>query len=229
MPKYDILLFDADQTLLDFHRSEREAVSDCLNACNIEASDRNIEIYSKINKSFWQMLERGEIEKKLLFEGRWRAFGDKLGVEIDAPMISKMYLESLSQKAYIIDGAYQMCEHLSKHCRMYIITNGNKAVQKGRLEKLSITSFFEGIFISEDIGYEKPRIEFFEAVERNIPDFNKQRALVIGDSLTSDIKGGINAGIDTCWYNPCFLEPPHDMDITYIAHSFSDIEAILKE
>lgn len=227
MPKYSILLFDADQTLLDFHRSEREAVRDCLCACKIEPSDNNIETYSRINAEFWRMLERGEIEKSRLFEERWRAFGAELGVNIDAAAVSKMYLESLSHKSYLIDGAYEMCERLAKKCRLYIITNGNKTVQTRRLEALGITELFDGIFISEDIGYEKPRIEFFDAVRRGISDFNDRDAIVIGDSLTSDIKGGINVGIDTCWYNPRALSAPSDMNITYIVRSFSEIERIV--
>ena len=109
---------------------------------------------------------------------------------------------------------------------MYIVTNGQKKVQNGRLFGSVLKDLFIKAFISEDVGYEKPRIEYFEAVAREIPDFDKSKTVIIGDSLTSDIKGGVNFGIDTCWYNPCGKECPEDMKITYMVSSFDDIRKI---
>lgn len=227
MPKYKTLLFDADQTLLDFHRSEHEAVTDCLNALGIPVSSETIAKYSEINTSYWKMLERGEIEKKKLYSARWKTFAEFYGYDIDAEGISRLYLERLAEKAYVLDGAEQLCERLSKHCRIYIITNGNKSVQDGRMGKLSISRLFLDKFISEEIGYEKPSVEYFNIVKSKIPDFDPDTTLVIGDSLTSDIQGGINAGLDTCWYNPQGKPAPEGMNITYTVSKFSEIEDIV--
>ena len=227
MPKYTTLLFDADQTLLDFHRSEHEAVTDCLEAFSVPANDETIAKYSEINTMYWKMLERGEIEKTKLYSERWRAFAEYYGYDIDAKKISELYLDSLSQKAYVLDGAEQLCQTLSKHCRLYIITNGNKKVQNGRMGKLALSNLFIDRFVSEEIGFEKPSVEYFNIVKSKIPNFDPKTTLVIGDSLTSDIQGGINAGLDTCWYNPQRKLAPEGMNITYIVSKLSEIEDIV--
>lgn len=227
MQKYTILLFDADQTLLDFHRSEHEAVTDCLEAFGVSVSDETISKYSEINTMYWKMLERGEIEKDKLYSERWKTFAEFYGYDIDAEKISRLYIDRLSEKAYLLDGAEQLCKKLSEHCRLYIITNGNKKVQNGRFGKLDISKLFADRFISEEIGYEKPSREYFDIVKSKIPDFDAKKALVIGDSLTSDIAGGINAGIDTCWYNPKGLPAQTGINITYTVRKLSEIEDIV--
>lgn len=227
MPKYTTLLFDADQTLLDFHRSEYEAVTDCLAAFSMPTDDETIAKYSEINTMYWKMLERGEIEKNKLYSARWQTFAQHYGYDIDAEKISQLYLDRLSEKAYVLDGAEQLCEALSKYCRLYIITNGNKNVQNGRMGKLSISRLFLDRFVSEEIGFEKPSVEYFNIVKSQIPNFDPKTTLVIGDSLTSDIQGGINAGLDTCWYNPQGKPAPENMRITYIVNKLSEIEDIV--
>ena len=227
MPKYTTLLFDADQTLLDFHRSEHEAVTDCLKAFSVPADDETIAKYSEINTMYWKMLERGEIEKNKLYSARWQTFAETYGYDIDAEKMSDMYIDRLSKKAYVLDGAEQLCETLSKHCRLYIITNGNKKVQNGRMGKLSISRLFVDRFVSEEIGFEKPSVEYFNIVKSKIPNFDPNTTLVIGDSLTSDIQGGINAGLDTCWYNPQGKKAPDGMNITYVIENLSEIEDIV--
>ena len=227
MPKYRTLLFDADQTLLDFHRSEHEAVTDCLEAFGVPVNNETIAKYSEINTSYWKMLERGEIEKSKLYSARWATFAEFYGYDIDAQAISDLYIDKLSEKAYVLDGAEEMVEKLSESCRIYIITNGNKKVQDGRMGKLSISRLFLDRFISEEIGFEKPSVEYFDIVKSKIPNFDPETTLVIGDSLTSDIQGGINAGLDTCWYNPQKKSAPEGMSITYIVSSFSEIEDII--
>lgn len=227
MPKYTTLLFDADQTLLDFHRSEHEAVTDCLEAFSVPVNNETIAKYSEINTMYWKMLERGEIEKNKLYSARWQTFAEHYGYKIDAEKISQLYLERLSEKAYILDGAEALCEELSKHCRLYIITNGNKNVQNGRMGRLSISKLFLDRFVSEEIGFEKPSVEYFNIVKSKIPNFDPKTTLVIGDSLTSDIQGGINAGLDTCWYNPQNKTAPEGMNITYIVNNLCEIEDIV--
>lgn len=227
MPKYTTLLFDADQTLLDFHRSEHEAVTDCLKAFSVPADNSTVAKYSEINDMYWKMLERGEIEKNQLYSARWKTFAETYGYDIDVEKISEMYINRLSEKAYVLDGAEELCQTLSKHCRLYIITNGNKKVQNSRMSNVALSKYFLGRFISEEIGFEKPSVEYFNIVKSKIQDFDPKTTLVIGDSLTSDIQGGINAGLDTCWYNPQSKKAPDDMNITYIIKNLSEIEDIV--
>ena len=202
MPKYDVLLFDADATLLDFHRSEYEAVIDCLEFAGLPTADEIIKKYSEINDGYWKMLERNEITKPELMVARWRSLLEYYDFDFDAKTISNLYPEKLSEKCYLLDGAEDICKKLYGNFRMYIITNGFKSVQQKRFCASPLEKYFDDVFISEDIGYDKPSIKYFELISKRIPDFDPTRALVIGDSLTSDIRGGINAGIDTCWYNP---------------------------
>ena len=123
-----------------------------------------------------------------------------------------------------MEGALDLCQKLYGKCKMYLVTNGNKRVQEGRFNPSALHTYFEYIFISEDIGYEKPRAEFFDRVFSRIPGFIHEQTIIVGDSLTSDIAGGINAGIDTCWYNPKSKPTPENMEITYIKNNLSEIE-----
>ena len=227
MSKYEILLFDADATLLDFKRSEYEAVKECLEFFGLPSNDEIIEKYSEINDGYWKMLERREIEKKILYVARWESFCDFFGFKISPEEISKRYIDALTSTCHIFDGVEDICKKLYGKYRMYIVTNGQKKVQEGRLFPSPIFKYFDGCFISEDIGYEKPDIRFFNKVESLIPNYDKEKAIIIGDSLTSDIKGGINAGIDTCWYNPKGKEIPKGMNITYVINDLSELEIIL--
>ena len=228
MKKYTTILFDADDTLFDFQRSEHEAVKDVLSLVGLPETDEVIAKYSEINKGSWKMLEHGEITKKDLFVARWKSFLDFYGVtDADAEIIAKHYLMQLSQKCYLLDGAEELCKHLYGKFKLYIVTNGYAIVQHGRFDKSPISKYFEDMFISEEMGAEKPSIEYFDAVCSKIPGFNKDTAIIIGDSLSSDIKGGINAGIDTCWYNPRMAQAPEGISITYTVSSFSEIEDIV--
>lgn len=228
MSKYTTILFDADDTLFDFKRSEHEAVKDCLTLVGLPTEDEIIEKYSEINKSYWKMLERGEITKKDLFIARWKTFLDHYELyNADAELIANHYLTQLSQKCYLLDGALELCQRLSEKFRLYIVTNGYARVQHGRFDKSVLRQYFENMFISEEMGAEKPSIEYFNAVFSRIPDFDKEKSIIIGDSLSSDIKGGIVAGIDTCWYNPKGQLVPDNMSITYVINDLNEIDNIV--
>ena len=224
MQKYDTVLFDADETLLDFKKSEKEAIKATLLEFNVSSSPEIIETYSKINASLWKKLERREIDKISLKTERFRELRDRFGLSCDPTEMAKVYEEKLSNQTYVLDGAKEICEILSKTCRLYIITNGIKYVQTKRFEQSGLKPHFREVFISEDIGFEKPDRRYFEAVAARIPDFDIRRTLIIGDSLTSDIAGGINFDIDTCWYNPKGL---FGDGMTYTVGSLSDIEKIV--
>jgi len=227
MSKYEILLFDADGTIMDFHRSELEAVRESLDYFGLPSDDSVIERYSEINCNYWRMLERGEIEKEKLYPARWQTLIELYGFDCKADEISDKYIERLATKSYMIDGALELCQSLYGKFRMYIVTNGQKYIQEKRLFTSPLFRYFDDCYISEDIGYEKPNIKYFEHVAKNIPDFDPAKAIIIGDSLTSDMQGGINAKIDTCWYNPQNKTAPEGMNLTYTVSNFSQIEDIL--
>ena len=226
--KYEFLLFDADHTLFDFKTGEYYALKEALEYFGLPNTDEHIERYSDINVKYWKMLERGEIDKKSLMLARFVEFAREYGFEDKAQELSDLYMSNLAHEAQLFDGALEMVAELSKKYRLFIITNGVKSTQDGRFGISPITKYFEKIFISEVIGFEKPNKEFFDAVEKEIDGYCREKAIVIGDSLSSDIKGAINMGIDCIWYNPQKKEAPNGWEITHTVENFEEILDILK-
>ena len=224
---YTIALFDADNTLFDFTRAEHEALSLCLADRGLPPDDATVRLYSDINVGYWKMLERGEITRDALKVARFQSLFDELGCKDDAASIAIDYESALAKQMFLIDGAEELLASLRGRCKIYIITNGTATVQRPRLSQSPLTPYFDGCFISEEMGASKPDRAFFEQVAVSIPGFDPRKALVIGDSLTSDIQGGINMGWDTCWYNPFGLPAPKNMPITYVARNFETIHDIL--
>jgi len=227
--KYTTILMDADNTLLDFTRSEHDAIAETLAHFGLPNDDATIAIYSEVNDAHWKMLERGEIEKKVLMWKRFEAFCARTGLEADPKALAADYLRTLSTKSYMIDGALEVCAALAQKCRMYVITNGDKRVQQGRLSPSPLAKHFGKCYISEEVGFEKPDVRYFDAVKADIPDFDPATTLVVGDSLTSDMKGGINAGLDTCWYNPKGKAVPADLPLTYVIRDLAELPALVEK
>ncbi len=232
--RYQTVLLDADDTILDFHRSEREAISDTIRTVGVEPTDERIAAYSEINQGLWRALERGEITKKRLIVRRFELFLEYLGRksdEQDAKRMAETYMSALSTKGYFLSGARELCEALFGSVRLYIVTNGVGFIQRGRQAVSGLDCLVDGVFISEDVGYEKPSHLFFEHVAERIPDFCKETTLIVGDSLTSDMLGGVRFGIDTCWYNPKELSPTEELagKITYTVSTHKEIERIVRE
>lgn len=225
--KYKTLLFDADDTLLDFHKAESAALTDTLTKHGLPCTPDIIRRYSEINDSLWKALERGEIEKSRLRVARFEKFCDEIGISADAVAIADTYAQCLSSKPYVFDGAIELCTELSKHYRMYVVTNGLKMIQTRRFSQSGLSPFFERSFISEDSGFEKPDARYFEWMASQIPDFDRETTLIIGDSLTSDMRGGINFGLDTCWFNYLHKTAPQDVELTYTVHNFDELRSLL--
>lgn len=225
--KYEILLFDADHTLFDFEKSEYIALRGALLSLGLPASDAHIKRYSDINCEYWKKLERGEIDKERLLLERFEVFCREYGFAEYAEALSDLYIEKLSSQADLLDGALELVASASKKYRLFIITNGLKTTQDGRFAISPITKYFEKIFISEVIGWEKPSAEFFDFVANSIDGYNAEKTLVIGDSLTSDIKGAINSGLDCIWYNPKKKSVPDGWNITYNVSNYGEIYRIL--
>ena len=223
MARYHTILFDADHTLLDFLRSEQAALREALSEMGVIPDDAMIAAYSAINDATWKRLERGEITKTELRTVRFAEFCRHFGLSLDVDTLADRYLTSLATQSFLMKGALEVCRTLAAHCRLYIITNGIAAVQHGRLDTSLLRPYFEQIFISDEIGFEKPRKEFFDAVAAAIPRFDPADTLVVGDSLSSDMVGGIAAGLDTCWLAPEGKQAPADMPITYVIHRLEDV------
>ncbi|MGL5675728.1 MAG: YjjG family noncanonical pyrimidine nucleotidase [Cellulosilyticaceae bacterium] len=225
MIKYDTILLDIDGTLLDFEKAEQEAFKAMLAYVGENYEAMHYETYSRINKGLWEALERGEIEKEVLRLRRFELFLEAIGNASDALEVSKYYEKALSEGAYPIQHALEICEILKKNCRMAVVTNGIKVIQDNRLHKSGLIQYFDQVFISEELGVSKPHKLFFDKVFEAMGEVNRERTLIIGDSLTADIKGGNTAGIKTCWFNPKGIAAREDIKSDY---EIKDLKALRK-
>ena len=203
--KYDVIFWDVDDTLLDFGYSEKWAIRHCFELIGCEIPDEWIQRYSVINDGYWKRLEKGEVTKAEVLRGRFvDLFKEmKLAMTEDAiTTFQKNYQKALGEVYCYRDSSYELCKKLKKNCRQYLVTNGVESTQRSKLKLAGLDELMDGIFISEVLGAVKPQKEFFDACFQQIPNLDKERVLLIGDSLSSDIKGAFNAGIASCWYNP---------------------------
>ena len=227
MKNYKTILIDLDDTLLDFQKSEDVAIRTTIKTLGVEPTDEVVATYKQINLKYWKMFERGEIEREALLVARFKEFCGLLNItNKDFSLLNETYFHYLSSTPFEIEGADEFLQKLSEKYNIYVITNGVKRVQTKRLSLVNITKYFKKIFISEEIGYQKPSIEYFDYVLNDLNLTNKDEILVIGDSLSSDIQGGINAGIDTMWYNPKGLRS--NLNYTYQISEYDDFFKIIK-
>ena len=227
MKHYTWLLFDADGTLLDFKKAERAALCETLAAHGIAPDEAVVTAYSAINDAIWKQIETGAFDRANLNAVRFSRLAERFGFTYDAEQIGREYFASMATQGHLIDGALALCQALTPHYALAIVTNGTASVQHGRLDGTPLLACMDGLFISQELGTEKPSPAFFEAVAAAIPGFDRARALVIGDSLSSDIAGGMAAGIDTCWYNPAGYTAPPDCTPTYTVSNYAELRALL--
>ena len=203
MKKYTTLYFDLDNTLLDFSAAEHKAIRQLLSLHNLPITEEIVSTYSAINQTWWERFEKGEIKKQEIFVGRFRDLIARFGFEGDPTKMSEDYFEFLSQCSDMIDGADKVLKYVKEQgYTVCITTNGMSRTQYRRIDNCAIKQYFDYIFVSEDAGHQKPEKEYFEYAMANTPEKDKSKILVIGDSMSSDILGGINFGVDTCWLNP---------------------------
>ena len=228
MIKY--ILFDLDETLFDFPLAERLAISEVLESFGIEADERTVKRYSEINRECWDALERGELSRERIVVLRFeRLLSELARHDISPEEAQARYLVALGSKHPFIDGAERVLADLSEKYKLYAVTNGLYAVQTRRIKDAKLDRFFKGYFISEEIGYSKPSREFFLGAFAQIPDFNPDEAIVVGDSLQSDILGAKNAGVKSCLYNPKKKENKTDIVPDYEIGALEELVALLEK
>lgn len=224
---YQTILLDADNTLLDFTRSEHDALCDCLAMRSLPHTDDIISRYAEINDFYWKQLELGLVTRDRLRVARFETFFHEFGFAHDPQKMADDYMARLATKSYLVEGALEFCQKLYGQCRLYLITNGNTLVQKGRFDPSPLAPLFEACFISEQMGCAKPEAAYFHMVAAAIQNFDPASTLVVGDSLSSDVQGGINAGLDTCWFNPQRKPKPSHIPMTYMAYTFDEMLDII--
>lgn len=228
MGRYDIVLWDVDQTLLDFKRSEDYAVRHCFRLFGLEADDGIVARYSEINEGYWRKIETGAMGKKEALQGRFADLFEEIGVKgVDAAAFQETYADVLGSVYYFLDDSYKVVEGLRGTCRQYAVTNGVSRTQRKKLELSGLAGLMDDIFVSEELGAPKPQEEFFARCFARIPDFCKNRAVIVGDSLTSDILGGNRAGIAVCWYNPKGVKKSLEVKIDYEIRNLHEVRRVL--
>ena len=198
----EFLFLDLDDTILDFKKAEYIAIGKTIAQFGVEPTDAIRHRYHEINKWHWEQLEKGTMTRAEILVNRFAALFAELGVEVDAPACAKVYEKHLSTGHWFLTGAEETVAALSKKYRLFLASNGTASVQKGRMTSANLYRFFETVFVSQEIGHNKPSRAYFDACFAAIPGFDPARAMIVGDSLSSDIRGGINAGIKTVWVNP---------------------------
>lgn len=224
------LLWDLDGTILDFNAAEHNALQDTFASFRLgPCTEQMIADYSALNDSYWKRLERGEITKPRLVIQRFEEFFASLGLDTSiAPAFNQEYQLRLGDTICYRDNSYTLIQELHPLYQQYIVTNGPVNTQYRKLKNAKLLPYFDKIFISDEIGAEKPAPAFFDYVFQHTASHDKQDFLIIGDSLTSDIKGGIQAGIRTCWYNPANLPVPEHMKPTYVISDLQMLKDILE-
>jgi len=213
--RYKILLFDLDDTLLDFGANEADSLSRLFQRHGYTFSDELFQLYNSVNRRLWTDYENGNITLNDVLNTRFSKTLLCLGKVVDGTEWENQYRELLGNGYQLMEGAFELCQRLSASHRLFVITNGVTNTQFKRLKRSGLYEYFEDVFCSQSIGAQKPSREFFDYVMYHIKDFNKTEALIIGDSLNTDIKGGLLAGINTCWINKKSQMPPPSIQSTY--------------
>lgn len=223
---YYCILFDIDGTLLDFSAAEREAIEGTLGHFGLPATDDAVAAFSSINAALWHKLEQGEIKKDKLTVQRFAELLEKLGAEGDPVLMNNDFLTRLSKAAMPLPGAGEMLEELAEHCTIAAVSNGVLRVQLQRLDKSGLLKYFDGVFVSEKVGATKPNPRIFEYALKKLGIQNPKKVLMVGDSLGADIKGGINAKLDTCWCNFNGAENETGIIPTHTIRSYEELKLV---
>ncbi len=227
---FTTILWDVDGTLLDFKAAEKAAVQALFREFSLgECTDEMVRRYSQINEVFWQRLERNELTKPQILVGRFEQFFSEIGIPASlAPAFNDRYQLALGDTIVFRDDSISIVRSLQGKVKQYAVTNGTVTAQNKKLTVSGLKDLLDGAFLSEGVGAEKPNMAFFDAVFDVIRPTDLSKILIIGDSLTSDIRGGNNAGIRTCWYNPDRLPARPGYNIDYIISDLREVPEIIQ-
>lgn len=225
---YNCVLLDFDETLVSFTESEKNSITKVYNKYNIPITDENIEFYVKENDALWREFEEGKIKKSQIEKNRFQKVIDKFNLkEVTGEQMNRDYLNYLRNSVVLFDGAIEFLEDIEDYCTIAIVTNGIDNVQQNRLKLSKVIDFADGVFTSEKVGYNKPDKRLFNNALKELGIENKKKVLVVGDNLYSDIKGGINAGLDTCWVNFKKEENNSKIKPTYVISDFEELKGVI--
>ncbi len=222
-----IVLLDLDNTLIDFNECARHSIMNIFSELGFEYSENVFETFICENVKIWKRLEKGEITKADLRANRWNIILKKLGIDYDGTIIEEKFENGVAQGAYAVDGAYELLDYLYPKYELYIVSNGFRFVQESRLKIGDFRKYFQDIFLSEDIGIQKPAKEFFAHCFYKLNHPKKENVILIGDSLSADITGGLNYGIDCIWFNKNGDKLPENIEPTYVVDKLKKIKDIL--
>ena len=225
--RYPYLLFDADNTLFDFDRADHFAFAASCTVSGLEYSEELLHRYWVHNNACWEMLERGEASKEFICVERFRRFFAELGVDADPIAANQAHLETLATCSFPTPHSVEVCKKLSETHRLFLVTNAVASVQRGRLARAEIKPYLEAAFISEEAGAQKPTTAYFDYVFAHIDGITKENCLLIGDSLTSDIRGANNYGLDCCWFNPKHVVNNFDLRVDYEIFDLRELYSIV--
>lgn len=227
--RYDVILWDADDTLLDFQRSEASALERAFAEFDLPLTEEIRRGYLEINHGLWKALERGEVTKQQVLDQRFQRTFHLFG--LNAPhdgSFERTYQRMLGEGAFLLPDAESVLRALSGRCRQAIVTNGVTATQRNRLRLCGLDRIMDDVFISEQLGAAKPQRAFFDAVFDRLGQPPRERVLIVGDSLTSDMRGGEVAGIDHCWFNPHGVENASGVEVTWEIRRLPELLAIVE-
>ena len=224
----EILFLDLDDTILDFKKAERIAISKTIREFGLEPTEEVLHRYHLINKWHWEQLELGKLTRPEVLQNRFGVLFEEFGVKADKVACAAAYEKNLSIGHWFLPQAEETVDYLSKHYRLFLTSNGTASVQKGRMPSANLYRFFEKVFVSQEIGHNKPSKEYFDGCIAQIPGFDPKKTMIVGDSLSSDIKGGINAGISTCWVNPSHAPGREDIQPDFEIEYLHQLPALLE-
>ena len=225
----EFLFLDLDDTIFDFQKAERIALAKTIRDFGLEPTEDVLHRYHLINKWHWEQLELGNLTRQEVLENRFGVLFQEFGLEADKAACAKAYGENLAIGHYYLPGAEEALKNLSKKYRLYLASNGTASVQRSRMDSANFYHFFENIFISQEIGHNKPSKAYFDACFARIPGFDPEKAIMVGDSLSSDILGGKNAGIATCWVNPSHAPAREDVKPDHVIESIARLPELLEK
>jgi 2-haloacid dehalogenase len=222
-----IVLLDLDNTIIDFNECARRSIMGIFEDLRFHYDDNVFNTFLTENVKIWKRLESGEIDKAYLRANRWNIILEKLGIDYDGTIIEERFENGVALGAYPVEGAYELLDYLYYKYDLYVVSNGLKFVQESRVKIGKYDKYFKALFLSEDVGIQKPDIRFFDYCYEKLGFPPKNELILIGDSLSADIKGGNSFGIDTIWFNIHAEENKTDINPTYIVNKLKEIESIL--